>query len=47
MKKMTLEDAIKLAIKVDFLTEIWEKRLYAYSVYNAYLWGKKMGKNKF
>lgn len=42
MKKMTLEDAIELARKVDFLTEIWEKRLYAYSVYNAYLWGKSV-----
>lgn len=41
-KRMTLEDAIELAIKVDFLTEVWEKRMYAYSIYNAYLWGKSV-----
>ena len=42
MKRMTLSEAFEMARKVDFLTEVWEKRLYAYSVYNAYLWGKSV-----
>lgn len=42
MKKMTLDDAIEAALRVDFLTEVWEKKMYAYAVYNAYLWGKRV-----
>ena len=39
---MTLSEAFEMAIKVDFLTEIWEKKLYAYSIHEAYLWGKSV-----
>lgn len=30
------------AMKVDFLNSSWEIKLWAYSLYNAEMWGKKI-----
>ena len=36
-----LADCFKSAMKVGFLETSWEIKLYAYSLYNAKMWGIK------
>ena len=43
--KEEIEQCIKQALKVDFLTEQWEKERYAAALIEALKWGKKVGKN--
>lgn len=35
-----LTDCFESAMKVGFLETSWEIKLYAYSLYNAKMWGK-------
>lgn len=35
-----LADCFESAMKVDSLEDSWEIKLYAYSLYNAKMWGK-------
>lgn len=35
-----LTEFIKEAMKIDFLDSSWEIELWAYSLYNAEMWGK-------
>lgn len=37
-------DSMKAALGVDFLTSGEELKLYATSIYNAYIWGRKIDK---
>lgn len=35
-----------IAMEVDFLTEVWERDLYAYSLMKAVEWSKKIDKQR-
>ena len=37
-------ESMKVALRVDFLINSEELRLYAVSIYNASIWGKKIDK---
>ena len=35
-------EAMKKALKVDFISSSWELKLYAVALYNASIWGRKI-----
>lgn len=44
MIRMTLYKAARVALDVSFLTEKWEKELYAASIYSAAKWAEGLEK---
>lgn len=44
MIRMTFDKAVSATLNVSFLTEKWEKELYAASIYNAAKWAEDLEK---
>ena len=44
MIRMTFDKAVSATLNVSFLTEKWEKELYAASIYNAAKWAEGLEK---